>query len=231
MTILPRPLSLVSWQEPIPPPLGGGVPHVWVVRASEEDLAGEWLGVLDDGEVATARGFRSAADRRTYVEVHVGLRVLLGAYLGVSPDKVPLVRRPCPQCREPHGRPAVEGDPIHFSLSHSDGLGLLAFAARPVGVDVEKVPSPDTVAEVAPMLHPREAEELAACPAPDRPLAFARTWARKEAYLKGIGTGLGRGLALDYVGSAEPCEARLPGWHLTDVPVDPTHVAAVAVKL
>ncbi|MGW6569082.1 4'-phosphopantetheinyl transferase family protein [Streptomyces sp. NPDC054975] len=230
MKIVPRLLPRALGQEPMSPPASDAAPHVWLVRAPEADEPAQRTDVLDAGERETARGFRSGADRRTYTEVHVGLRVLLGAYLGMKPGDVPLVRRPCPQCQEPHGRPAVEGDPIHFSLSHSGGLGLLAFAASPVGVDVEKLPTPETVAEVAPMLHPRETEELAACPAADRARAFARTWARKEAYLKGLGTGLGRGLALDHVGAAEPCEARLPGWRITDVPVDPTHVGAVAVR-
>lgn len=231
MTTPPRPLPRVSRQDPLPPPGPGDAPHVWLARTPDDEVDADRAGVLDAGEAATAKGFRSGSDRRTYVEVHVGLRVLLGAYLGMSPRSVPLVRRPCVRCGEPHGRPAVEGNPIHFSLSHTDGLGLLAFAASPVGVDVEKVPTPDTVAEIAPSLHPRETQELAAWPLPDRPRAFARTWARKEAYLKGIGTGLSRGLALDYLGPTEPCAARLPGWHITDIPVGPTYVAAVALAV
>ncbi|MFJ3582084.1 4'-phosphopantetheinyl transferase family protein [Streptomyces sp. NPDC090127] len=230
MKIAPRPLPRVPGREPLSPPAPGEAPHVWLVRAPEVDVPAERLGVLDARELETVRGFRSAADRRTYAAVHVALREVLGVYLGGNPRDVPLVRRPCPQCGEAHGRPAVEGDPVHFSLSHSDGLGLLAFAASPVGVDVERLPTPETVAEVAPMLHPREVEELAALSPADRPPAFARTWARKEAYLKGLGTGLGRGLALDYVGSAEPCGARLPDWRIADVPVDPTHAGAVAVR-
>ncbi|MEU9702892.1 4'-phosphopantetheinyl transferase superfamily protein [Streptomyces sp. NPDC047981] len=234
MKIVPRLLPHSPELEPPTPPalpVPGDAPHVWLVRAPEVDLPAARTDVLDAGERETARGFRSDADRRTYAEVHVGLRVLLGGYLGMKPQDVPLVRRPCPECREPHGRPAVEGDPLHFSLSHSDGLGLLAFAASPVGVDVERLPGPDTVEEVAPMLHPREAAELAALPTAERPRAFARTWARKEAYLKGLGTGLARGLALDHIGAAEPCEARLPGWRIGDVTVDPTHAGAVAVRI
>ncbi|MEU4270020.1 4'-phosphopantetheinyl transferase superfamily protein [Streptomyces sp. NPDC026092] len=234
MKIEPRLFPRVPGQEPpapLAPPAPDEAPHVWLVRAAEVDLPAARMDVLDARELETARGFRSAADRRTYTEVHVGLRVLLGAYLGVKPGDVPFVRRPCPECGEPHGRPAVEGDPLHFSLSHSDGLGLLAFAASPVGVDVERLPDLTTVEEVAPMLHPRETRELAGYAAADRPRAFARTWARKEAYLKGLGTGLARGLTLDHVGAAEPCEAQLPGWRIADVPVDPTHAGAVAVRV
>lgn len=71
--------------------------------------------------------------RDAYVAAHVGLRMLLGLYLGMSPDRVRIIRRPCPNpdCGEPHGRPGVRGDGIHFSLSHTRGLVLLAFMRQP----------------------------------------------------------------------------------------------------
>jgi 4'-phosphopantetheinyl transferase len=54
-------------------------------------------------------------------------------------------------------------------------------------------------------------------------------WTRKEAYLKGLGTGLGRDLALDYLGTAAP-ELRPPDWHVADLPMPPGHAAAFAVR-
>lgn len=54
------------------------------------------------------------------------------------------------------------------------------------------------------------------------PTAFARLWARKEAYLKGLGTGFGRDIAADDV------RGDLPGWCVTDLPAGPGHAAAVA---
>ena len=53
-------------------------------------------------------------------------------------------------------------------------------------------------------------------------------WTRKEAYLKGIGTGLARGVAADYLGATGL--APLPaGWSVLDVPVPDGHAAAAAV--
>lgn len=176
--------------------------------------------VLDERERARAAALRRSGDREVYLAAHVGTRLLLGAYLGLEPRDVPLVRLPCPTCGAPHGRPAVEGDVLPFSLSHTGGVALLAFAGTPVGADVEQVPELTVVEEIAPQLHPREAAELAGYGPRDRPWAFARTWARKEAYLKGLGTGLGRDLSADHVGAGARPDSGLPGWRVQDVHLD-----------
>lgn len=158
----------------------------------------------------------------------MALRLLLGVRQGVAPDAVRLTRERCPSCDGPHGRPATGGG-VHFSLSHTRGVALLAFADVPVGVDVERVPEPRVVTEIAGQLHPAEAAELAALPQEERPAAFARVWTRKEAYLKGEGTGLAGGLNREHVGTG-PRPLGPPGWTVTDVAVPAGYAAAVAVE-
>jgi 4'-phosphopantetheinyl transferase len=189
-----------------------GIPALWIVDAVRHGDAAERLapGILDDGEQQRAGRFVAPADRRCYVTAHVALRMLLGARLGVEPREVRLVREPCPSCGGPHGRPATDGG-LHFSLSHSRDLSLLAFAAAPVGVDVEAVPNGTAAASVGAMLHPAEVKELAELRAEDRPVAFARAWTRKD-----LGTGP--------VPAPGP-----PGWTVTDVLVPAGYAAAVAV--
>ncbi|MER6100562.1 4'-phosphopantetheinyl transferase superfamily protein [Streptomyces sp. NPDC001728] len=218
-----------------PPPASSpvaGTPQVWLVdTAAHRVTAARYApSLLDRQELARAAEFLREADRDAYLCAHVGLRRLLGAYLGLAPRAVTVSRAPCPGCGEPHGRPVLPGDALHFSLSHCEGLSLLAFATSPVGVDVEAVPPPATVAETADVLHPREAAELAALPEAERALAFTRVWTRKEAYLKGLGVGLSEDPAADYVGSG-PVPAAPPGWSLTDVVVPSGHCAAVALSL
>ncbi|MBB1252740.1 4'-phosphopantetheinyl transferase superfamily protein [Streptomyces sp. OF3] len=217
----------------VPPPaaeLSADRPEVWLVRpgrhVAELPRASD---VLSDAERRQAAAFRSESDRVLYTGAHVALRLLLGVRADVPPEKVEMVREPCPCCDKPHGRPALAGGGPHFSLSHSGDLALIALAATPVGADVERLPRARTVDEVAGSLHPREAKELAELPTAERPVAFARTWARKEAYLKGIGTGLGRNLDLDYVGSGPTPAAGPDGWRLADVAVDEGYAGAVAL--
>ncbi|MFE9928535.1 4'-phosphopantetheinyl transferase family protein [Streptomyces sp. NPDC005533] len=200
-----------------------------------EDLAGEWEGalaaVLSEEERARAARFRRSEDRDTYAVTHFALRLVLGRLLGVAPAAVPFTRRACPGCGEPHGRPGVPGDPLHFSLSHSEHLGLIAVAATPVGVDVEKTATAEAAVPLVQSLHPTERAELGRLPEADLPRAFTRTWCRKEAYLKGIGTGLSRPLSQDYVG-ATPEPAAPPGWRIADVPLEADDMAAaVAVAV
>ncbi|MGK5543977.1 4'-phosphopantetheinyl transferase family protein [Streptomyces sp. URMC 127] len=184
--------------------------------------------ILDPAERDRAAAFVRDLHRDRYVASHIGLRLLLGAYLSADPAAVVLVREPCPGCGGPHGRPAAAGAPLHFNLSHAGDLALFAFADTPVGADVEQVQPPEVVDEVARVLHRDETAELAALPAERRPEAFARCWTRKEAYLKGTGTGLSENPSVTYVGTG-PDPASPAGWALTDVAAPQGYAAAVAV--
>ncbi|MCJ0873393.1 4'-phosphopantetheinyl transferase superfamily protein [Streptomyces sp. AP-93] len=204
---------------------------VWLVDTDEQDGAAARLApeVLDPAEHRRAAAFVREEDRRRYVASHVALRLLLGSWLDLAPGRVRITRAPCPSCGGPHGRPVSEDGPVHFSLSHSGRLALVALGPVPVGADVERLPPASAVRELAGQLHPREAAELEALDPAERPEAFGRVWVRKEAYLKGLGIGLARGLALDYVGTGDTPANGVPGWSLTNVAVPPGFTAAVAV--
>lgn len=212
-------------------PVGTGA-AVWALDTTSDVVGGHATAgaapMLDAEERDRAGRLLREEDRRRYLASHVGLRVLLGGYLGLDPAEVVLVRETCPCCGGPHGRPAVAGGALHFSLSHSGDLAYLAFARVPVGVDVEATPGASAVADVIGSLHPAETAELTALPAEDRRVAMGRVWSRKEAYLKGTGTGLALGLAEPYVSSA-PTPATVPGWTLTDLPAPPGYAAALAL--
>lgn len=213
----------------LPGPWTPGPPRVWLLRIPDQPLPSRthWERVLDPRERARADSFLRDLHRDRYVAAHLGLRRLLGAYLDQDPAKVELIREPCPCCGAPHGRPAVPGAPLHFNLSHAGDLALYAFAGTPVGVDVEEEQHPSVVADVSRALHPREVAELAALPEADRPVAFSRCWTRKEAYLKGTGTGLAEKLSLTYVGCG-PEPGAPAGWTLSDIDTGPGYTAAMA---
>jgi 4'-phosphopantetheinyl transferase len=206
---------------PVPTP---GVVHLWLRETAA--VPGE-PDVLDADERARAARFVRAVDRDRYAASHLLLRRVLARYAGLPPQALRFLREPCPCCGEPHGRPALAGLPAapHFSLSHAGPLALVAVACDPVGADVEVPPTPHTVAGLASVLHPDERAEVEA--APDGPAAFARLWTRKEAYLKGLGSGLGRSPELDYVGDRKPGP---PGWSLADAPAPQGFAAAVALR-
>lgn len=83
------------------------------------------------------------------------------------------VARLCPRCGSAsHGRPQAIGaaDAVHVSIAYTEGLALVAWSDRPVGVDVER-DLPD-----------RDAGDYGDLPA----------WTRAEALLKASGEGLAR---------------------------------------
>ncbi|MFF3248643.1 4'-phosphopantetheinyl transferase family protein [Streptomyces sp. NPDC002870] len=194
-----------------------------------EELPPMAIGELDEGERERAASFVQPRDRLLYVSAHIALRRVLAPHLGIEPARVGFGRASCPCCGGPHGRPVLLDAPadLHFSLSHSHGLAVIAVARAPVGADVQRIPSPGTTELCLPGMHPWEQKEIAELPLKERPPAFAELWTRKEAYLKGIGSGLGRVLTADYLGG--DLLARPPGWIVANVPGGPGHAAAVAL--
>jgi 4'-phosphopantetheinyl transferase len=167
-----------------------------------------------------------------------GLRRVLGRYLDVPPDEVRLVRAACPGCGARHGRPEL--DPVHggesrlrFSMAHCTGLAAYAVAPVCVGVDAEALTARIDRHDLRSTLHPGEQSVAASATRRD----LLGCWVRKEAYLKGLGIGLGREPDTVHVGippdvPAEPRQVGGPdGWTLVDLPTGPDHVAAAAVAV
>ncbi|MFF1510351.1 4'-phosphopantetheinyl transferase family protein [Streptomyces sp. NPDC058326] len=228
MEITPvRMLRAGSGPEPAVAPVTDGAVALWLLRVADDPAAYD---LLDDEERRRWRALVREGDRARYLAAHGALRRLLGHCLGTPADKVVFVREDCPLCGGPHGRPAVRGGGVHFSLSHSRDLVLVGLAATPVGVDIEAHPEAEVSDLVAGSLHPREREEFDRLPPQERQAAFTRCWVRKEAYLKGTGEGLAGGLERTYTGLG-PDPAALPGWSLTDVRVAPSYEAAVATSV
>ncbi|MGW4160237.1 4'-phosphopantetheinyl transferase family protein [Streptomyces sp. NPDC004788] len=200
--------------------------EAWLLELAESSADDLDTATLDAHERERAASFLRAEDRRLYTAAHVALRAVLGRLLGERPGELVFAREPCPCCGAPHGRPvlAVPEPPVHFSLSHTRGRVLVATAPVPVGADIECAQVPAAVRDLLPALHPRERAEVEAAADAERGAAvLSRIWARKEAYLKGIGTGLGRATTLDDL-TGEPA-----GWTVHDLPCGPRHHAALAV--
>jgi 4'-phosphopantetheinyl transferase len=203
---------------------GEAVPvDVWFVpsgRSGDGDDEATF-GLLSADERARAGRFVRPDDRATYVAAHVALRRLAGARVGLDPAALRLGCDDCPLCGGPHGRPTLLDPPIgggtELSLSRTTDLAAVALSPVVVGVDVEVTTRDVDLDDLLVALHPHE------LPVADRTAAL-RLWVRKEAYLKGLGTGLG----VDPAGvdlSTDP-----PGWQVVDLPAGPGVLAAVAVR-
>jgi len=194
--------------------------------------------LLDPVERERRAAYRERADRDRFTIGVAVSRVVLGAHLGVAPERVS-IDRTCPQCGRPDGRPRLADEAgVRFSVSHSGDLVVVAFAVDgAVGVDVERW-DPLRGPEVAPViLSPAERADFDALPTADQSRAFFRYWVRKEAVLKATGDGLGVQLR-DLTLSASDQPPRLVDWagrpelparvYLVDLPRDPGYAASLA---
>ena len=193
-------------------------------------------GVLSEEERERASRYRVEPPRTAFILTRSALRILLGGYLGESPRSIRFrVTK--------YGKLFLDGRfDLHFNVSHTDGLALLAFARkRRIGVDTEKIrPQPDALKLARRFFSERERLQLEKLPAEELAAAFFRCWSRKEAYIKARGEGLSHPLnQFDVSAAANPGEILLATrpdateaqrWVLGNVPVPPQYVAALAVS-
>lgn len=201
---------------------------VWSVRSTESYLRSLDDSILSRAERVRADTFVRRHDQVRYMVAHVVLRTLLSRYTAVSPRDLSFWNEPCSACDELHGRPRVRAsDGLQFSLSRSGDVVMIAVSGDRIGVDVERVPSLTEALDLGPVLHPDEWALVQAAPSTQAARVFARIWTRKEAYLKALGVGLNRDLALDYVG-VDGVDEGPSGWALEVVPVPEGYAATVA---
>lgn len=111
------------------------------------------------------------------------LRVTLGEVLGAAPAA--LAFRIADS-----GKPALIDHALHFNVSHSGAVGMLAWGPRELGADVEALIARPSERLGEEILSPRELDAWRALPLSERQAWLTRAWARKESTLKAVGSGL-----------------------------------------
>ena len=187
------------------------------------------VGRLPGDERQRAAGFRHDADRARFVYGRLLLRYLAARDLRDSPSDVDAIGIGV----EEGGRPFVVEPPvpIFVSLAHSGRYVAAAAGRRPVGIDVEEWRGRPPRAGLAERVcSPFELRRLDALGGEARERAFMAIWARKEAYGKALGVGLGFGMRSVTIG---PDGSRPRGaaghWWVTDLALDPDYAAALVV--
>jgi len=164
--------------------------HVWRASLNADSAWQQRLAqTLSEEEHYRANRFHFEKDRAHFIVGRGILRVILGGYLKLNSEQVPIGYTP-------FGKPIL-AEPLHandlqFNLSHSDGLALYAFGhSHPLGIDLERTRPDFATAEIAQRFFaPGEVATLQALSPELQPRAFFDCWTRKEAYLKAKGSGL-----------------------------------------
>lgn len=159
--------------------------RVWMCRLDDDrDVSLSWaLSVVNSAERARADRFHFERDRNRFLRARGLVRGTLADQLGVPPCDIAMAF-------QANGKPVLRGNPVHFNLSHSQDLAVLAISPnQPVGIDVEL-----TTRQVDPLvLAPscfvtHEVQALRDQPAQlQRFFAF---WTAKEAFMKLTGEGM-----------------------------------------
>src|SRR5262245_18407014 len=100
--------------------LSAGDVHVWSLplAATAEQLVALYA-TLSADERDRADRYRHEPSRQQYVHARATLRALLGRYPASSPAELHFAH-------SAQGKPALPGAGLHFNISHSHGLALLA---------------------------------------------------------------------------------------------------------
>lgn len=201
----------------------------------QEPQADRLWALLDAEERERSNRFVRRDDAARYIVGHAMLRQWIGSRLRVAPRDLQFTENM-------YGKPMLDGltSPLHFNLSHSGQWVLVAIdECAPVGIDVEVVrPNMARIDDFRGVLAPEELEWLDLMPAADRAQAFARTWVRKEAYIKALGEGMSRNLKSIAIVDGQDRHPvvlydRNPSrgdqaWRLVDLEIDEVHVACLA---
>jgi 4'-phosphopantetheinyl transferase len=230
-----------TWTDPPPAlDLSPAEVHVWRIALDPGAEVVHALAALLNAD-EQARAARCVAQRhRARFQVGRGmLRTILGRYLATAPERIAFDYGP-------HGKPSLGGDArasdVRFNLAHSQDAALLGVArGRDLGIDVEAIrPLEDAERIVTRFFSAREQADFLRLAPAERQAAFFRGWARKEAYIKAIGTGLALPLA-DFdvtLGPGEPPRLlRVAGrpdeparWRFAEVAPGPAFQGAIAVE-
>ena len=110
--------------------------------------------------------------------------------------------------RYPNGKPFLPDFPnLHFNITHTDHLAVLAIDTNLVGVDIEKV-GKARMAVANRFFCETEKEMLNDCPEEERNLLFYKLWTIRESFVKTIGVGV-----FGTMGDFSP-ELNEPGWQV-----------------
>jgi 4'-phosphopantetheinyl transferase len=163
--------------------------HVWQVSLAGDAEMPELQDCLSDDEVARAKRFAFVSDQKRFVRARAALRSILARYVPTDPR---LIRFSYEKLGKPLLANHLVNRILHFNVSHSSNLALIAVASGfPVGIDIEQKRNDINIDELAAeSFAPGERSAMALVCENRRVDAFYKTWTSKEAYLKGIGCGI-----------------------------------------
>lgn len=167
-----------------PGALGPGDVVVWRVAGIADAVRAAALEpLLSEAERGRVAGAADAV-RTAYTVTRGTLRRVLARHLSAAPASLRFEYGS-------HGKPALPGAPLHFSVTHAADGALIAVADAPVGVDLEQVRPRDRIDRIlARCFSPTTRAAVLAQADAAQLHAFHAAWTQREAYVKAVGGGV-----------------------------------------
>ncbi|MCD0489815.1 4'-phosphopantetheinyl transferase superfamily protein [Pedobacter sp. MC2016-14] len=158
---------------------------IWIIEISaQERRMMDLLEILDENERARAFSYRRPEDMQRFVLGRAILKELLGRVLNMDAGKVEI-------CYGLNGKPELKTpENIHFNVSHSGNLVLIAFSECEIGVDVEWSDEGFDFKDVLPDYFSKA--DIGYILEEDSCSRFFECWTKKEALAKASGLGIGQ---------------------------------------
>lgn len=163
---------------------------------------------LSETERQKAASFRLPLMRQRYIAVRYLVRKTLGHYLQTEPRALQFYA-------DTYGKPFLACGSLHFNISHTADLLMIAVANFPdIGIDVESIKPRGSLDGLAVRCFTEtEYQTWRELPGTQQEKVFYRLWTKKEAFVKAVGRGIALGL--------EKCEVQLPaGGQLVNIPAE-----------
>lgn len=202
----------------------------------DDDSLTRFKNMLSLDELARADRLRDRRAQENFIAGRGFLRETIARYVEREPASLRFETGD-------QGKPRLAGSgPLRFNLSHGGDLCILAVTVnREVGIDLEQrrddLPYRDMARRY---FSPHERDELFRLPDGEQLDAFYRCWTRKEAWLKGCGTGFTQpsdSFDVSLLPGHPPsliAHRALPGaparWKLVDIPVPDGYFASLAIE-
>lgn len=163
--------------------------HLWWLDAAllRPELLLEQTALLNTAE--RTKKMSSPQRQQMFLATRILLRRVLALYSNLEPQELLFDQ-------QESGKPFVTNTNLHFNLSHSGEQALLAVSrTAELGVDLELIRTrPNLMAISERYFHADEIAQLASLTAPAQTEYFFKLWTLKEAFYKGLGSGIATGL-------------------------------------
>jgi 4'-phosphopantetheinyl transferase len=172
--------------------LPGNQVHLWAAhpeQITDPHLIHHYHRLLEPGEQTKQRRFHFEKHRHAYLITRAAVRTLLSRYTGLPATDLRFEEN---EYGRPHLRPDCNPENLHFNISHTDGLIVVAVVRnREIGVDVEYIQRGGDLINIADRyFSEQEVKDLHKLPDREHIDRFFDYWTLKESYIKARGMGL-----------------------------------------